>query len=803
MRTFFNPCVMATAVVMAMSSQAFAGTITSYEFSGLSRVTEDSLMLLLPPVGQPMTDELLAQTIRSLYETEQFSDVQASVINGRVVYQVVERPIIAEVNFEGNKLIPKEGLEEGLKHAGLVKGKVLKQATIHNLENELENQYIAQGFYGSDIEVTQTLLEGNRVKLDINFLEGKPAKVVDIHIIGNEYFSSEDIKDAMALKEKGWNPLSSSSRYAQEKFEASLEAVKAMYLNAGFVQFAIEDAVLNINEEKDSVFVELKVKEGKRYHFGETRFLGNPSYPTEELTEKIAYKPNTYYSKAKLEETNQALIAKYGDDGYYNAQIRPIPRINEETNVVDIEYYIDPARPIYVRRINFKGNIKTKDEVLRREMRQLEGALASNQKIQLSRARLLRTGFFKDVKVETKPVAGEPDRMDVEFVVDEDKSGTMTAALGYSQSGGITFQFSASQANFMGTGNRVEAEFARSESRETYHLGVTDPYFTTNGVSQSISAYYRKTKADDRNISNYILDNYGANLSYGYPIDENQRISAGFNIDNTKVRGGRFMGMSNVMQLLDDGGVRIVHDDGGSGFGKDYATYNATLGWNYSSLDRPTFPTKGMSHNVDLTLGFGDKTYQKIVYRGNYYRPLFKGTILRTHARLGYGNDLPFYENFYLGGYGSVRGYEASSLGPRSQAYNYLANGQRTTQGEIVGGNAMANVGAELILPLPFKGEWTQQVRPVLFVEGGQVFETSKALKDKVIDADTATKLGLPASAVGEKLINNDNNLRYSAGIGATWYTPIGPLSISYSKPFGNKDGDKTEKVQFQIGSVF
>lgn len=802
MRNFSSKAI-TTAIVVAMSSQSFASVIDDYQFSGLHRVTKESLVSLLPPKGQTITDELLAETIRSLYETGQFSDVQASVVDGQVMYQVVERPVIAEVNFDGNRLIPKEGLEQGLKQAGLVKGQVLKQATVYGVETELENQYISQGFYNSDVEVVQTELDGNRVKLDVNFVEGKPAKVVDINIIGNEHFKADDIKEVMALKEKGLNPLSSSSRYAQEKFEASLEAIKALYLNAGFVKFNIENATLNIDEEKNNIFIDLKVNEGERYHFGETKFLGNPTYSNEELSKKIAYKSNTYFSQAKLEETSQALIAKFGDDGHYNAQIRPIQRINEETKLVDIDYYIDPARPVYVRRIIFENNIKTQDEVLRREMRQLEGALASNQKIQLSRARLLRTGFFQDVKVQTKPVANTPDQIDVIFTVDEAKSGNITAAVGYSQSGGVTFQFSSSQSNFRGTGNRLDAEFSRSETREVYNLGVTDPYFTVNGVSQSIGAYYRKTKADSRNISNYVLDAYGANLSYSYPIDENQRLSAGVNIDNTKVRGGRFMGISNVMQLMDDGGVRILYDDGNSSFQKDYTTYNATLGWNYSSLDRPTFPTKGMSHNVDLTLGFGDKNYQKIMYRGNYYRPLLKGTILRTHARLGYGNDLPFYENFYAGGYGSVRGYEMSSLGPQSQAYHYLANGQRTTQGELVGGNAIANAGVELILPLPFKGDWTEQVRPVLFVEGGQVFETSKSLKDKVIDTDIATKLGLPASAIGEKLVTSDKDFRYSAGIGATWYTPIGPLSISYSKPFGNKEGDRTEKVQFQIGSVF
>lgn len=803
MRNFSARMITAAAAVMTMGMQALASDIvvTDVEFVGLNRVTAESLQGVVPSVGQLLTEEGLAESIRALYETENFSDVQTYLNGTQIVYQVVERPIIAEVNFDGNRLIPKEALEQGLKQAGLAVGYVLKQATVHNIATELENQYISQGYYNSNIKVTQTQLEGNRVKLDLMFFEDKPAKVVDINVIGNQAFSNEDIKDVMALKEKGWNPLSSSSRYAQEKLAASLESVKAMYLNEGYVRFEIDDAVLNINEEKDSVFVELKVSEGEKYNFSDTQFLGNVHYPLEELKPLIKYEVGTQYSQTKLDETAQAIASKFGDDGYYNAQIRPVRRIDDTNKTVAVDYYIDPMRPVTVRRINFTGNTKTKDEVLRREMRQLEGALASNQKIQLSRARLMRTGFFKNVTVETKPVVGTPDQMDVNFIVEEQPSGSTTAAVGYSQSGGVTFQFGLSQSNFMGTGKKVTADFSRSETRDSYNLGVTDPYFTVNGVSQSIGGYYRKTKYDSKNISNYVLDSYGGTLSYGYPIDEKQRISGGINLDSTKVRGGPYMGIGNVAQLMEQGGQ--ANDLGTSpNFQKDYKSANAIVGWSYSSLDKPVFPTKGMSHELDLTFGFGDHNYQKVTYKGNAYYPLWKGSILRGYTKLGYGNDLPFYESFYAGGYGSVRGYDASSLGPQSQAYAYLANSQRTVRGEIVGGNAMATFGTELILPMPFKGDWTEQVRPVIFFEGGQVFETSD-LKDRTIDATLAAQLGLPASAVGEKLIKTDDELRYAAGIGATWYTPIGPLSISYSKPINSQDGDKTEKVQFQIGSVF
>lgn len=805
----FQVSAMTMAVMMVMSTHAQAADFVANDIAitGLQRVTIESLQSVLPfRLGQVVSEAQLADGVKALYATGNFSDVQVYHQEGRIIYQVTERPLIAEINFEGNRLIPKEGLQEGLKNAGLAVGQPLKQATVQMIETELANQYISQGYYNTEITVKQTMLDGNRVKLDMTFAEGKPARVVDINIIGNQHFSDADLIDVLAIKDNKINPLSKADRYTQEKLVTSLENLRAKYLNAGFVRFEIKDAKLNINEDKNRIFVEISLHEGEQYRFGQTQFLGNLTYTQAELEALLKFKAEDGFSQAMLEQTTNNISAKFGNDGYYYAQIRPVTRINDETHTVDVEYYIDPVRPVYVRRINFTGNFKTQDEVLRREMRQLEGALASNQKIQLSRARLMRTGFFKNVTVDTRPVPNSPDQVDVNFVVEEQPSGSSTIAAGYSQSGGVTFQFDVSQNNFMGTGKRVNASFSRSETREVYSLGMTNPYFTVNGVSQSLSGYYRKTKYDNKNISNYVLDSYGGSLSYGYPIDENQRISFGVNADNTKLRGGRFMGISNVKQLMADGGKIQVDNNGIPDFKHDYTTYNATLGWNYSSLDRPVFPTQGMSHSVDLTVGFGDKTHQKVVYQGNIYRPFIKKSVLRGYAKLGYGNNLPFYENFYAGGYGSVRGYDQSSLGPRSQAYLTARRGQQTTLGEVVGGNALATFGSELILPLPFKGDWIDQVRPVIFIEGGQVFDTT-GMDKQTIDLtqfkDPQATAEQNAKAANRPLLTQDKQLRYSAGVGATWYTPIGPLSISYAKPLNKKQNDQTDTVQFQIGSVF
>lgn len=794
---------LAAAIITTMSVQAMATTpITDYQFVGLNRVTFDSIRPLLPSTDKPMTEALLADSIRALYATEQFFDIQATVSGGTVVYTVAERPLIAEVNFKGNKLIPKEGLEQGLKQAGLSVGQVLKQATVHNVETELAEQYKIQGYYNSTITVTQTPLAGNRVKLDIAFNEGKAARVGAITITGNTHFSDADIRRTLLLKERVINPLSRANRYSEEKFQASLQALRLLYLNAGFVNFEIEHADTTLNDDKSRVSIDIRIKEGERYQFGDTEFLGQTLYSSDELKKEVVYQKNDQYSQANLDATSQNLINKLGNEGYYNAEIRPISRIDEANRIVNVDYYIDTGSPIYVRRINFSGNIKTKDEVLRREMRQLEATLASNQKIQLSRIRLMRTGFFKDVKVETRPVPNMPDQMDVNFIVDEQPSGSSTIAAGYSQGGGVTFQLELSQNNFMGTGNKVNAAFSRSETRDNYTLGYTDPYLTVDGISQSLGAYYKKTKYDSKNISNYVLDSFGANLTYSYPIDEYQRISGGLYADNTEVRGGRYMGLSNVKELIDDGGTADFK--GNASFNHKYATYSGILGWSYSSLDKPLFPTKGASHAVDVSVGFGDKTYQKAVYRGNLYQPLFKGAVLRGYTTLGYGNNLPFYENFYAGGYGSVRGYQASSLGPRSPTYEAASKNANYAdlRGEVVGGNAMATFGGELILPLPFKGDWVSQVRPVIFVEGGQVFDTTDKGKSP-INIKALSKNSAETTNETVTQLSQDKQFRYSAGVGVTWNTPIGPVSISYAKPINVQAGDKEEAVQFQIGSVF
>jgi outer membrane protein insertion porin family len=833
----FMPLALVSA--MAVAQQVYAADefiVQDIKINGLVRLTPENVYSLLPvSSGDRVNDAIISSSIRSLYASGLFDDIKASQVDNSLVFQVVERPVISKIELKGNKLIPKEALEEGLKKMGLSEGEVLKKSSLQIVEHELEQQYMQQGRYDADVKVTTTPKPNNRVDILVEFVEGKSAKVVDINIIGNTVFKEDDIKQAFTVKESGWSSiLSRNDRYAREKMSASLEALRAMYLNKGYINFNITNSSLNLSEDKKSVFVEVTVDEGEQFKFGETKFLGDALYTPEELKALKIYKDGDTYSQEKVNAVKQLLQRKFGNAGYYYSDVNIVPEINKETKIVDLNYFINPGPQVTVRRINFEGNTKTADEVLRREMRQMEGALASNEKIDLSKVRLERTGFFKTVDVQPARIPGATDQVDLNVKVEEQHSGTSTLAVGFSQSGGVTFQAGLSQTNFLGTGNSVAIDLSRSETQDYYNLSVTDPYFTIDGVRRGYNMYYRKTKLDDDyNVNNYVTDSYGGGVTFGYPIDENQSVSLGLGIDSTEVTTGPYVSTYVRDYLLANGGKQtgsasycpveqegIYDEEGnltgyedcsqplveyGSEFKGDFFTYNLTLGWSYNTLNRPMFPTSGVSHrlNGEIALPGSDVEYQKITYDAQALFPLGKDFVLRGYGKLGYGNDLPFYKNFYAGGFGSVRGYENSTLGPKYPGVVYSETNQWDRDPEEVGGNALVQFGAELVLPVPFKGDWARQVRPVLFAEGAQVFDTSCDIpsgqmyindKDKTVDAKQYCK---------DNFQFDTDNMRYSVGAGFTWITMIGPLSLSYAFPLNEKKGDDTKNIQFEIGRTF
>ncbi|ENV33174.1 outer membrane protein assembly factor BamA [Acinetobacter gerneri] len=837
----FMPLALVSAMVTAQ--QVYAAdqfVVKDIKIEGLVRLSPSNVLTMVPiNSGDTVSDSQVADAIRALYASNMFDDIQVSKDNGTLLIKVVERPIISKINFKGNKLIPKEALTDGLKKMGIAEGEVLKKSAIQTLENELVQQYAQQGRYDAEIKVTTVARPNNRVDLDINFKEGKAAKVFNINVIGNTVFDDDDIKQAFAIKESGWASIvTRNDRYAREKMSASMEALRALYLNKGYINFEINNSSLDISEDKKNLFIEVSVKEGDQFKFGQSKFLGDALYKPEELKALQIYKDGATYSQAQVNAVKQLLLRKYGNAGYYFADVNVVPEINNETHIVDLNYYINPGQQVTVRRINFTGNTKTADEVLRREMRQMEGALASNEKIDLSKIRLERTGFFKTVDVKPVRVPGAPDQMDLNVNVEEQHSGTSTLAVGYSQNGGITFQAGLSQTNFFGTGNRVAMDFSRSETQDYYNLSVTDPYFTIDGISRGYNAYYRKTKlSSDYNVNNYVTDSFGGGLTFGYPIDENQNISAGLTLDNTKVTTGPYVSTYVADYLKANGGKKTIIDEPicypktGSGLTEtqkpnadgtcdnpdqynyiaeserwtgEYFTFALNLGWSYNTLNRPIFPTSGMSHRVNLEVAGGDADYQKITYDTQAFLPLGKDFVLRGYGKLGYGNDLPFWKNYFAGGYGSVRGYDNSTLGPYYPSLNINNSKQQDTDPERVGGNAMVTFGTELALPVPFKGDWARQVRPVIFAEGGQVFDTQCNSSSTDLYINGKDQAPINAKQYCKDNFNFDaSNFRYSVGVGFTWITMIGPLSLSYAFPLNDKPGDETKEIQFEIGRTF
>ena len=826
----FMPLALVSA--MAATQQVYAADefiARDIKIDGLVRLTPANVYGMIPVnSGDRVNEAVLANAIRSLYATGLFDDIQASREADTLVFKVVERPIISKVEFKGNKLIPKEALEDGLKKMGVAEGEVLKKSALQTLESELEQQYMQQGRYDADVRVITTARPNNRVDLTVEFVEGKAAKVVDINIIGNTVFKESDIKQAFAVKESSWSSIvTRNDRYAREKMAASLEALRALYLNKGYINFNITNSSLNLSEDKKHIFVEVSVDEGEQFKFGESKFLGDALYKPEELTALKIYKDGETYSQEKVNAVKQLLLRKYGNAGYYYAEVNIVPQIDKETKLVDLNYYINPGQQVTVRRINFAGNSKTADEVLRREMRQMEGALASNEKIDLSKVRLERTGFFKTVDVKPVRIPNVPDQIDLNVNVEEQHSGTSTLAVGFSQSGGVTFQAGLSQTNFLGTGNAVSIDLSRSETQDYYNLSVTDPYFTIDGVRRGYNMYYRKTKLDDDyNVNNYVTDSLGGGINFGYPIDENQSISAGLNIDQTEVTTGPYVSTYVRDYLLANGGKTTKSepycldanlpvggtcsnwsDPKGIEFKGDFLTYNLNLGWSYNTLNRPIFPTNGMSHrvNAEIALPGSDVEFQKVTYDAQAYFPLGHDFVLRGYGKLGFGNDLPFYKNFYAGGFGSVRGYDNSTLGPKYPGVTYSESRSKDYDFEEVGGNALIQFGTELALPLPFKGDWTRQVRPVIFAEGAQVFDTQCDVPSgQLYMTGSKTDAGVDAKQYCKDNFGFElDNMRYSVGVGFTWITMIGPLSLSYAYPLNDKDGDETKNIQFEIGRTF
>ncbi|WP_263078874.1 outer membrane protein assembly factor BamA [Endozoicomonas sp. Mp262] len=768
---------------VAYVSSAHAFVVTDIRIDGLQRVSAGTVFNALPiEVGDDVGNQAVADAAKALFRTGYFKDVQMGQDGKVLVVTVVERPSISEIVIKGNKAIKTDDLKSGLAKSGLSDGEIFQQATLEAIRLELERQYVAQGRYSARITTDLEAQPRNRVKLSINIKEGKVATIKHVNVVGNKVFPNKELIDLFELKESGWfSFFGSSDKYSREKLSGDLERLRSYYLDRGFINFNITSTQVSISPDKDSVYITVNVDEGDKYTISDVKLAGDLIIPEEEAKKLLLAKSDQTFSRKVITTTEEVLSRRLGNEGYTFANVTGIPRPDHDNKTVALTFFVDPGRRAYVRRINFTGNTKTDDEVLRREMRQLEGASANTQKIEQSKVRLERLGYFREVNVETPPVPGTSDQIDVNYTVEEQPSGSITASVGYSQSDGLLLGGSISQSNFLGTGNKVSVGLNKSDISQLYNFSYTNPYYTVDGVSRGFGMYYRTYDYKDSDISSYAADTWGGDVRFGYPLSETQSINFSMGVEGTKISTG-----TSTPKIIKD--YLKEEDD-------NFTNFKASLGWSESELNRGLLPTRGYSQSVSLQAAVpgSSTTFYKLIYRGQYFQPLTQSLTARFATRLGYGgayggtSDMPFFEHFYAGGFGSVRGYKDNTLGPKAKE-DKVDNADWNS----MGGDVVVEGTVEVLFPLPFVKD-QRSLRTSVFFDFGNVFDASCDGNKKDANGDNYYECSKP------KL----DELRYSAGVGLTWITPLGPLTFSLAQALNSKDKDETQVFQFSLGTPF
>ncbi len=733
-------------------------TITDIRLHGLQRISEATVFNYLPiKPGETLDSEKAATAIRELYQTGFFSDVQLKVEGHVLNVYLVERPSIAEIKISGNKEIETEQLKTALKQIGLAEGHVFNRSLLEKVEQELQRQYFALGKYGVQITSEVKSLERNRVAVSIKIVEGEVARIREINVIGNKAYSDKTLLDVFQLSPHTTLAFfSGSSKYSKQKLAGDLEMLRSFYLDRGYINFNIDSTQVSITPDKKDVYITINVTEGSQYTVRKVTLSGDLIVSQEELMSLIEIKAEQTFSRKLVSESSNRINERLGVEGYAFANVNAIPEVDKDKKTVSLTFFVDPGKRVYVRRINFFGNSKTQDVVLRRELRQMEGAWISTTKLNRSRIRLQKTGFFDEVNIETPPVPGKPDQVDVNFTVQERPSGNVTASLGYGQGQGIILAGSINQNNFLGTGKRVSAEINNSEVNRIYSFSFTNPYYTIDGVSRGFRLYSRKTTAAAANIADYTADVLGGSIDYGFPLSEYNFARLGVGFENTDIK------LSDSTPQSYRGFI--------DKYGSNYDSPKITASWSHDTRNKAFFADTGTYINLstDFAAPGGSATYYKASYRHQWFVELPKQWTLLLEGDLSYGDgygrtdQLPFFENYYAGGGQSVRGFRDNSLGPKDPA-----------TGRALGGNRKVIGKGELILPLPF-AESGKSFRVTGFVDVGNVYGSSESLD-----------LGA---------------LRASSGVSAIWITPVGALRFSWAWPLRTKPGDETQNFQFSIG---
>ncbi len=747
-------------LLLALPALAFEPfTVKDIRFEGLQRISAGAVLNRLPVrIGDRVDAHLSARIIHALYKSGFFKDVRLERDGDTLVVFVAERPSIAEITITGNDAIPTEQMQEALRQIGLSEGKVLNRALLDRIQLELERQYYSLGKYGVQIKATTTPLARNRVKVSIEIAEGAEASVYAINIVGNKAFSDRQLLARMKLNERSF--FSGSAQYSRQLLAADLETLKSWYLDRGYIHFDIESTQVSLTPDRQDVYVTINVTEGEQYRVREVKLAGELVIPEPVARSLITLQPGEVFSRKEAVESTRRISDRLAEIGYAFANVNIIPDIDEKARTVGVTLFVDPGQKVYVRRINISGNTKTRDEVIRRELRQMEGDWMSTRKISLSKTRLDRTGFFETVGVETPSVPGTPDLVDVNFTVAERPTGNLSAGLGYSDTQGALFNFAITQENFLGTGKRVSINVDNSQVTKNYSINYNNPYYTLDGINRGFSVYYRAIDAAQAQISNYTTDSYGANLSYGFPLSEidSSRISVGY--ENSNI----VLGTSLVSQDV----VDFVAENG-----DQYGYFPIMYSWTRDSRNRRILATRGGTtrFSTEVAVPGGDLEYYKVNLQHLQYFPVSKRVTLLAKLNLGYGDAfgdttrLPPWKKYYAGGSQTVRGYEANSLGPVDPVTGVRTGGDRKLVGNL-----------ELILPNPFS-ETEGSTRLAAFVDVGNVYG-----KAEPVTVDS---------------------LRYSAGVALLWLSPVGALRFSYAVPFNAQDGDRLQAFQFTMGSAF
>src|SRR5687768_11636995 len=746
---------LAVAAARALAQDFAPFVVKDIRVEGLQRTEPGTVFSYLPvKVGETMNSEKARAALRALYATGFFQDVRLEAEGDVLVVFVRERPAIAQIDFSGMKEFDGDTVRKVLRDLGLAEGRIFDRAVLDNAEQELKRQYLSRGLYAAQVQTTVTPLERNRVGINLAVTEGEVAKIRGINIVGAQAFPESELRSLFVLRTPGWLTwYTKHDTYSREKLAADLETLRSFYLNRGYLDFTLESTQVSITPDRRDIYLTVNIAEGEIYTVSSVTLAGQLLLPREELESMIQLKPGDTFSREKLAASTKAIADRLGNEGYAFANANAIPNVDKDKRTVAFSIVIDPGRRVYVRRIDIAGNNKTRDEVVRREMRQLEGAYYDASKIQLSRRRIDRTQFFGEVTVETLPVEGNPDQVDVVYTVKEKPTGALLVGVGFSSVEKIALSASVTQSNVFGSGKYISANINSGSVNQVYSLSYLDPYYTVDGVSRGFDVYKRKTDASSLAVGPYVTDSLGGGVKYGYPVSEQVTVDFGLNLESVELE---------VFPISPLTYLQFVND-----FGTQYTYLSGTVGIARDTRDSLISTNAGTYLRASTELAGGDLQYYRLGYQHQWYRPLTRATTLHLGGELGYAGGyadrpLPFFKNFFAGGPGSVRGYRSFSLGPQDE------------NGNATGGNLKLTGTAEVLFPMP-GAEQDRSLRLAAFIDGGQVYSNKIEL--------------------GE--------LRYAAGLALFWSSPLGPLRQSWAKPLNAKSGDRSQTLQFTFGTGF